>query len=198
MFQNCTTRNWNATMSSELAETAMQHRIDDEAYEVPTYDEAFPPMAPGAGDAQPRGGGVSPPVNKWAANKMVVRSSTVTQVCSVSFLLHVKCYCITQYSSLFVHQSSMFFHVVFMHINNMTSTCICTCMVLFVPARSASFGLWLQMLLHEIIRYSLYRWRNESTRKWASKILEKRVASRRKSVRISWPRLVRCPETVFF
>ena len=65
-------------MSSELVESAM-HSIDDEAYEVPTYDEAFPPMAPGAGDA-PRAGGVSPPVNTWHT-KMLVRSSTVTQVC---------------------------------------------------------------------------------------------------------------------
>ena len=76
-------------MSSGLAEEGMDNfvsTIDDQAYEPqpPTYDEAFPPMAHGGGDMQPRHGGTSPPINQWTS-KMTVRSSTVTQVNSLVF-----------------------------------------------------------------------------------------------------------------
>ena len=70
-------------MSSGLAENTMETyvpTVDDEAYETPTYDEAFPPMAGGGGDMKPQPSGASHPVNMWQGKKMAVRSSMVTQV----------------------------------------------------------------------------------------------------------------------
>ena len=56
------------------------------AYEVPTYDEAFPPMASAPNEVPTRNGRTSPP-NQWHS-KMSVRSSTVTQVSYLFRVLH--------------------------------------------------------------------------------------------------------------
>lgn len=66
-----------------------------EAYEVPTYDEAFPPIAPAPNDVPTRNGRASPTINQWAS-KMTVKSSTVTQV-------RDKCFEFVEFKVIFVN-----------------------------------------------------------------------------------------------
>ena len=74
-------------MSSGLAEAAMDagpSTVDDEAYQIPTYDEVFPDLPTRASNAPApvvRSGGVKP--------GMMLRSSVVTQVCIIAHQLYI-------------------------------------------------------------------------------------------------------------